>query len=58
MIKTVRCDNCGKKLAEMEYGKVWIKCNKCGTVNEKKIESIIPREPKILHIPKQDSIIR
>ncbi len=32
------CSNCGKVLMEIKHGEVIKKCDKCGTVNEIKIE--------------------
>ena len=31
-MKTLKCDQCGKSLLKIEYGKLEIKCPRCGHI--------------------------
>ncbi|MDR3300882.1 MAG: Com family DNA-binding transcriptional regulator [Candidatus Accumulibacter sp.] len=33
-METIRCGQCGRKLAEADYVRISIKCPRCGTINQ------------------------
>lgn len=47
-MKGIKCNNCGKLIGKIEYGKVEIKC-KCGTVNQINVTQVKPFGEKLIY---------